>query len=108
MLNQVQALVRLHELEFGIDEMTHLQPDRTQTEIARCRAELPQHLLARYEQIKSRYAANAVVEVEDDICTGCRISLPKSQADRLKRGLVFCDHCGRILYHPDLVYNLRH
>ena len=108
MLSQVQSLVRLHELEFGIDENVHLQPERTQTEIERCRAELPSGLLARYEQLKTRYSVGAVVEVEDGVCGGCRLSLPKSLADRLKRRLVFCDHCGRILYHPDLVYNLQH
>jgi len=108
MLNQVQALVRLHELEFGIDDNARLQPERTQMEIERCRSELPRSLLARYEQLKMRYSVGAVVEVENDICSGCRISLPKSLADRLKRGMVFCDHCGRILYHPDLVYNLQH
>ncbi len=106
MLNELQALVRLHELEFGIDEMVRLQPDRVEMEMERCREEIPPSLRAKYEQLKRRYASGAVVEVEDGICAGCRISLPKSQVDRLKKGLVYCDHCGRIMYHPDLVYNM--
>jgi len=107
MLNETQWLVRLHELEFALDGNAGFLPERTEVEIKRCRAEMSPALLARYEQLKLRYSEDAVMELDGNICTGCRISLPKNQVDRLKRGVVSCDHCGRFLYDPDTVYSMR-
>jgi predicted nucleic acid-binding Zn-ribbon protein len=107
MLNETQSLVRLHELEFGLDGNAGFLSERTEVEIKRCRAEMSPALLARYEQLKLRYSEEAVMEMDGNICTGCRISLPKNQVDKLKRGVVSCDHCGRFLYDPDTVYSMR-
>jgi predicted nucleic acid-binding Zn-ribbon protein len=108
MLNEAQALVRMHEIVFGLDGYTNLTPERAEKEIELCRSEISRSVLGKYELLKNRYSAGAVLEVEDDICSGCHISLSKSTVDRLKRGLVFCDHCGRILCHPDRVYSMQH
>lgn len=106
MLNELQNVVRLHELEFGQDANASLIPNRTEAEIARCRAEVRPAILARYERLKARYSQTAVLEAEEGICPGCRIALPRYQIEQLKRSLVFCDRCGRILYHPDAVYRM--
>jgi len=108
MLNETQALVRMHEIEFGLDGYTNLTPERAEKEIELCRSEISRYLLAKYHLLKQRYSAGALVEAEDDICSGCHITLSKNTVDRLKRGLVFCDHCGRILFHPDRVYSMQH
>ncbi len=106
MLNELQTMVRLHELEFGLDGNARLIPGRAEAEIARCRAEIKPAILARYERLKARYSQSAVMEAEEGICPGCRITLPRHQIEQLKRSLVFCDRCGRILYHPDAVYHM--
>jgi hypothetical protein len=107
MQNETQSLVRLHELEFGLDGSAGFMPERTEVEMTRCRAEMSPPLLARYNQLKLRYSQEAVMEADGNICTGCRISFPKNQVDRLRRGVVSCDHCGRFLYDPDMVFSMR-
>jgi len=107
-INPVVALVRLHELEFGLGETANLSPERIQTEIERCRAEIGPALLARYEQLKKRFGSSALAEVQDNVCSGCRISLPQTLRSKLRQGITFCEHCARILYDPEEVYNLQY
>lgn len=107
MLQELIALVRLHEMEYAPDAVPTQTPDRVENGMQRCRAQIEPALLARYEQLKKRYAAGALVVVEHGICSGCRVVLPKTILTRLKNGPVFCDHCGRILYDPDRVYNFQ-
>jgi predicted nucleic acid-binding Zn-ribbon protein len=108
MSNELIALVRLHEMEFGIDNDPMITRERTEVEMRRCRTEINPGLLARYEQLKKRHASTALVEVENGTCSGCRVMLPKSSANGLKHGPVSCDHCGRILFDPDSVYNFQY
>jgi len=108
MISEVVALLRLHDLEFGLDESQSSISERSRAEIERCRSEIDPALLAKYEQLKRHYGVGSVVEVQDNICSGCRISLPKTAADRLKSGVVFCEHCGRILCDPDHAYHFHY
>jgi predicted nucleic acid-binding Zn-ribbon protein len=108
MHEELVALVRLHEIEFGSSDDAGLSRERAELEIERCRLELSPALLARYEQLKKRYASGALIEVQDGICSGCRVVLPRTSANRLKSSTVSCDHCGRILYDPDSVYHFQY
>ena len=107
MLNETQAIVRLHEIEFGQERPSN--PGRAEAEAQLCRSEISQRLLRKYEALKQRYGAKALVEVQDSICSGCHLSLPKSLVDGLNRGCwVLCDHRGRILFDPDKVFHFQY
>jgi len=108
MLSDLIALVRLHEMEFSLADDPALTPDRAEVEMRRCRAEIDPALLARYEQLKRRHASGALVEAENGICSGCRVTLPRTSAARLKHGPASCDHCGRIIFDPDSVYHFQY
>ena len=108
MFTDATALVRLHEIEHGLVDRIRPDDERGRAEIERCRAEIDPPLLAKYERLKVRYGMGALAAAEDGICPGCRISLPSSVAGRLKSGVTFCDHCGRILYDADRVFNLQY
>ena len=56
--------------------------------------------LAVYEGLRQQKGGQAVVLLEDGICQGCRVALPTSVAQRVRRGdeLVYCGSCQRVLY----------
>lgn len=62
---------------------------------------VPDDLLARYEQLRSRLGGIGAARLEHGTCMGCRMKLPATELDRLKRepedAVVTCDQCGRIL-----------
>ncbi len=53
-----------------------------------------------YDTLRRAKGGRAVALLEGTLCQGCLISLPTSEAQRVRRGdsLVHCSHCGRILY----------
>lgn len=55
--------------------------------------------LDTYLRVKS-FRGDAVAEVRDELCLGCRVSLPPQQfADVImKDSIQICSHCNRILY----------
>ena len=57
-------------------------------------------LLKRYTAIRSNYT-NPIATVENNQCSGCRMSLPTSIVKKVESGtgLVECENCGRILYN---------
>jgi predicted nucleic acid-binding Zn-ribbon protein len=56
--------------------------------------------LATYETLRQQKNGQAVVLLENGICQGCRVALPTSVAQRVRRGseVVYCGSCQRILY----------
>lgn len=56
--------------------------------------------LAVYESLRRQKGGQAVALLEDGICQGCRVALPTSLAQRVRRGseLVHCVSCQRVLY----------
>ena len=59
-----------------------------------------QELLARYERIFHSKGGNAVVSIEHEVCMGCHMKNTTANVHRIKlaREVVYCEHCGRILY----------
>jgi uncharacterized protein len=56
--------------------------------------------LSLYQRLRKQ-KGTAVARVEQGICRGCRISLPSSELQRVRGGvLVQCSSCSRILYLP--------
>lgn len=63
--------------------------------------EVPADLLATYEKLRSKLGGIGAARLVGSSCTGCHLTLPATELDRIKRGpvdeLVFCEQCGRIL-----------
>jgi hypothetical protein len=62
---------------------------------------LPADLSATYEQLRARLGGIGAARLEHGTCSGCHLSLPSTELDRIRRrapGEAFtCDQCGRIL-----------
>jgi predicted nucleic acid-binding Zn-ribbon protein len=71
------------------------QADRDQV-----RADLDAASLRLYDRLRSTRGGQAVAEVRQRTCQGCRVSLTAALDQRLRHGesLVTCQSCGRILY----------
>ena len=59
-----------------------------------------QDLLALYERIFQAKGGSAVVPIEHEVCMGCHMKNTTTNVHRAKLGreVVYCDHCGRMLY----------
>ena len=82
-------------------EAAEARPEREQAVAAadNLKGSLDPALLKRYTAIHSNYA-NPIATVENNQCSGCRMSLPTSIVKKVASGteLVECENCGRILY----------
>lgn len=62
---------------------------------------IPSALLARYELLRSKLAGVAVATLDGPRCTGCNLSLPTAELERIRNAapdvMVECEQCGRIL-----------
>jgi len=63
---------------------------------------ISQQDLRAYEDLRSQKGGQAVALLENGICQGCRVALPTSLVQRVRRGseVVYCGSCQRILYSP--------
>ncbi len=60
-------------------------------------AQLPSEWRAAIERVHAHHP-DAVAEVVDGLCQGCRVAVTSSGRQELRRGtLLTCDNCGRIL-----------
>lgn len=60
--------------------------------------EIPSAILDNFEYLINN-KDNAVVELKDGICIGCRMMVSSMTIDNMnKEDIVCCDNCGRILY----------
>lgn len=64
-------------------------------------AGLPADLVSVYERLRARLAGVGAARLEHGSCTGCHLTLPAVELDRLRKldadALAYCDQCGRIL-----------
>jgi predicted nucleic acid-binding Zn-ribbon protein len=88
---------RLAAAEAGIDADIELVTGQR----AEAAARVPADLLAVYEELRSRLGGVGAARLVGPRCSGCHLTLPATELDRLRKGapdtLVFCDQCGRIL-----------
>jgi uncharacterized protein len=71
-----------------------------QNERENVRAEIDAATLRSYDRLRTRHEGQALAEVRQRTCQGCRVSLIAALEQRLRHGetLVTCQSCGRILY----------
>lgn len=91
----LRAAIDDAEAEIGAEERRELQAR------ADLVAEVPPALVEQYERIRSRSGGIGAARLVGTSCSGCHLSLPAVEVDRLKRAtpdtIVLCDQCGRIL-----------
>ncbi len=62
---------------------------------------LAPELLGAYERIRSKLGGVGAARLEGDRCTGCHLSLPSGEIERLRHeppdAIAYCDNCSRIL-----------
>jgi uncharacterized protein len=87
------------ELRLGIENSRKAVDDLTPRRQAIASGIDPESL-SLYQRLRKQ-KGTAVARVEQGICRGCRISLPSSELQRVRSGvLVQCSSCSRILYLP--------
>jgi predicted nucleic acid-binding Zn-ribbon protein len=113
MSEQLQALVRLQDIDFLLREARDPKIAGQEARLGfaqenlgpvvkarqRLASQIDGRLLQTYERM-SRKFVRVVVAVEHRVCQGCRMSLPTSTASRDSSDVTLenCQNCGRILY----------
>jgi predicted nucleic acid-binding Zn-ribbon protein len=92
------------ELEKIIGE-TEKEEKHYNKEAESARKQADERLLASYDRIRKNYRNGlAVVAVERDSCGGCFHAIPpqKQSEIKLRKKIMVCENCGRILVDADL------
>ncbi len=92
------------ELEKIISE-TEKEEKHYDKEAAEARNHVDERLLLSYDRIRKNYRNGlAVVPVERDSCGGCFHAIPpqKQSEIKLRKKIMVCENCGRILSDSDL------
>lgn len=92
------------ELEKIIAE-TDKEEKHYNKDIASAREHVEERLLMSYDRIRKNYRNGlAVVPVERDACGGCFHAIPpqKQSEIKLRKKIMVCENCGRILVDDDL------
>lgn len=88
---------RLATSEAEVDSLIEVE----QTARAELAAALAPELLAAYEKIRAKLGGVGAARLEGDRCTGCHLSLPSGEIERLRHepadAIAYCDNCSRIL-----------
>ncbi|MBI4340269.1 MAG: hypothetical protein HY680_10030 [Chloroflexi bacterium] len=63
-------------------------------------ASIPPQVLRMYEDLKAAKGGVAVARIDRGTCTGCRIAVPITLAQRARtgQGFTYCSSCSRLLY----------
>ena len=92
------------ELEKIISE-TEKEEKHYNKDAANARSHVDERLLTSYDRIRKNYRNGlAVVPVERDSCGGCFHAIPpqKQSEIKLRKKVMVCENCGRILVDADL------
>jgi hypothetical protein len=92
------------ELEKIIAE-TEKEEKHYNKDAAAARSHVDERLLLSYDRIRKNYRNGlAVVPVERDSCGGCFHAIPpqKQSEIKLRKKVIVCENCGRILVDSDL------
>lgn len=92
------------ELEKIIGE-TEIEETTFRKQAEAARAQVDERLLTSYDRIRGNYRNGlAVVPVERDSCGGCFHAIPPQRQSeiKLRKKVIVCENCGRILVDSDL------
>jgi predicted nucleic acid-binding Zn-ribbon protein len=85
------------EASSGIDAELEIELAKRQA----AAAGLPEALAQQYERLRERLGGIGAARLVGGSCSGCHLSLPATEIDRIKRApagaVLTCDQCGRIL-----------
>ena len=88
---------RLASAEAEVDSLINAE----QAARAELAAGLAPELLDSYERIRAKLGGVGAARLEGDRCTGCHLSLPSGEVERLRHeppdAIAYCDNCSRIL-----------
>ena len=104
MLDALSALIRLYELDLLLNSLSGEHRRRAEIEIQRCKNEIPEEVLERYEQLKEHFDRSAVAKIKQGVCTGCNLTVPRSNMKTIAADIYVCEHCGRLLIDSELAY----
>ncbi len=67
--------------------------------------DIPDDLLKRYEELRSKLGGTGAALVVGGSCGGCHLVLPSMEIDRIRKAapgeVITCEQCGRILLRPE-------
>ena len=66
--------------------------------------QVPGDLMSKYDRLRKKYTSgDVVVPMKEEVCTGCNMHLRPQIVNEILQGhkVHACQHCGRLLYHPD-------
>lgn len=101
MIAPLAALIRLHELQTVCSDT----PETQKREESRLLQSLSPDVLRHYGNAQRRYGMSAVVPMHKRSCSGCHVRQP-AVLPELAEDVHECQHCGRLLYDPDVAYEL--
>ena len=100
--DQVVAAVDALRSQLAAEE-AEIDGEIADTEAKRAEAadQVPQLTLADYDKARISFGSRTVVHFDGSDCTGCPLSMPAMEADRVKHepegSLLNCNECGRIV-----------
>lgn len=84
-----------------VDRITQVKEgiEKAKRERAEIAAEIPSHILRRYEHLHTKFS-DPIVTINDGACAGCKLTVSGTTIGRVRGELeiVSCENCSRILY----------
>ncbi len=102
-----QSLIKAEQERGELREVLRKDVEELGSRLASLEAEraematrIPEKDLAAYAALRRQKGGQAVALLENGVCQGCRVALPTSVVQRVRRGdeIVYCGSCQRILY----------
>jgi len=84
-------------------ELLHADIKRLEGELVTAELDLPDDFREVYVRIVRSRGADAMAEVEAEVCTGCSVRLTPNMSSEVSMGrAVTCKSCGRLIYRPEI------
>lgn len=70
--------------------------------IGQLQQRVDRQLLEKYSAMKPRFHGRPVAIVQDDTCSGCRVTISSNLKNKLHNPAIlnYCENCGRLLFLP--------
>ncbi|MCK8828059.1 C4-type zinc ribbon domain-containing protein [Natroniella acetigena] len=100
MSSKTDKIEELKEKLMNKEESIEMKLNKIKENKLELKSRIEEDLLEKYNKLYAKKNARAVVKLEDNYCTGCRMTLPRNLIKKVKQSIeiAFCENCGRILY----------